>query len=90
MKSLDFADEFTLLNELKCRNFDAFSWLCKEYSEDLLILAYTILGDASLANEKVEKLFIVLWGNNKLGNITLPIHKYLSTELQNLCRSKVI
>ena len=84
MKPFDFTDEFILIEELKCKNLDAFSWLCKEYSEDLLIQAYKIFGDVNVAVEKVGNLFILLWEGNKLDSITLPIDKYLTEGLLNL------
>ena len=84
MQTFDFTDEFILIQELKCKNLDAFSWLCKEYSEDLLMQAYKTFGDVTIAVETVGNLFIALWEGDKLGNITLPIDKYLEEELLDL------
>ncbi len=57
----DFADELALLEELKNKNIKAFAILYKEYSEDLLLFAYTLTGDPAQCHQAVDSLFIELW-----------------------------
>jgi DNA-directed RNA polymerase specialized sigma24 family protein len=89
MKTLDFDEEVKLLNDLKRKNLKAFSRFYSEYSQDLLILAYNLLGDGSLCRKKVDELFTGLWEENKFANIQPPIHNYLYTELRKLCKSSL-
>ena len=89
MKAADFIDEDQLLEDLKKRDISAFAKLYKEYSEDLLILAFTLLGDATQSSQKVDELFVKLWEYNKFESITPPIHHYLYTEIRKACNSPV-
>jgi hypothetical protein len=86
MEPADFEDELVLLEGLKNKSIKAFSALYKEYSEDLLLLAYTILGDPTLSHRAVDKLFIDLWEKQVFTNITPPIHHFLYSELRKNCK----
>ena len=78
-------DEHKLLEELKRKDIQAFARFHSEYSNDLLIFAFTLLEDAPLAIKKVDELFLSMWEENKLDNIELPIYNYLCQELRKLC-----
>lgn len=87
MKTLDFEEEIILLNDLKDKDLKAFSRFYSEFSCDLFVLAYTILGDEPQRRQKVDQLFSDLWDDNKFEDITPPIHNYLYTELWKVCKS---
>lgn len=86
MENADFEDELTLLEGLKNKNVKAFATLYKEYSEDLLLFAYTLTGDPVLCHQAVDNLFIELWEKGKFTLITPPIHHFLYSELRKNCK----
>ena len=86
MKTNYWKNEDLLLEELKNKEIRAFLEFYKEYSEDLLIVAFTLLGDAPQSIQKVDELFTQLWKNNKFGTITPPIHRYLFNEITRACK----
>ncbi|AXY76066.1 hypothetical protein D3H65_19670 [Paraflavitalea soli] len=86
MDHADFEDELTLLEGLKNKNIKAFAALYKEYSEDLLLFAYTLTGDPALCHEVVDGLFIELWEKGDFTQITPPIHHFLYSELRIKCK----
>ena len=86
MKTHDFEDELKLLEGLKQRNIHAFIKLYKDYSEDLLVLAYTLVGDPVLSSRAVDGLFTRLWEEDVFTNINPPIHHFLYSELRNICK----
>ncbi len=88
MKTIDFEDEINLLEKLKHKDVQAFARFYNEYSKDLLILAFTILGDAPASAKKVDELFTHLWEENKFDTIQPPIHNYLYTALRKICNQK--
>ncbi|WP_315818058.1 hypothetical protein [Paraflavitalea speifideaquila] len=70
MDNSDFEDELVLLEGLKSKNIKAFSVLYKTYSEDLLLLAYTLTGDPALCHQVVDNLFIELWEKGTFTQVT--------------------
>jgi DNA-directed RNA polymerase specialized sigma24 family protein len=86
MENPDFEDELVLLEGLKSKNIKAFAKLYKEYSEDLLLLAYTLTGDPALCHQAVDGLFIELWEKGSLTNIVPPIHHFLYSEIRKKCK----
>ena len=88
MKTNDLETEQQLLNKLKSRDIQAFKQFYKEYSDDLLILAFSLLDNASLAIRTVDELFERLWVDAKFDSIDPPIHKFLYAELKKNCRNK--
>jgi hypothetical protein len=84
--NIDFEDEYVLLEGLKNKNVNAFATLYKEYSEDLLLLAYTLVGDAHLCHRAVDALFTDLWEKDVFTHITPPIHHFLYSELRKNCK----
>lgn len=87
MESPDFEDEFVLLEGLKNKDIKAFARLYKEYSEDLLLLAYTLTGDPVLCERAVDKLFTDLWEKGMPATVTPPIHHFLYSELRKNCKT---
>ena len=85
VENTDFRDELALLEGLKRRNVHAFIRLYKEYSEDLLVLAYTLTGDPILSSQAVDMLFTDLWDKGSFTDITPPIHHFLYSELRKYC-----
>ena len=88
MKSTDLETEQALLMKLRNKDIKAFKLFYKEYSDDLLILAYSLLENASLAIRAVDELFEHLWMDAKFEAIDPPIHLYLYTELRKKCENK--
>lgn len=86
MENADFADELELLEELKNKNIKAFATLYKEYSEDLLLFAYTLTGDPAQCHQAVDSLFIELWEKGDFTLITPPLHHFLYSEIRNRCK----
>ena len=86
MENNDFADELVLLEGLKNKNIKAFAKLYKEYSEDLLLLAFTLVNDPLLSNRAVDNLFIALWEKKVFDDITPPLHHFLYSELRKCCK----
>lgn len=88
MKENDIEAEKFLLSRLKSRDIKAFKRLYKEYSDDLLILAYSLLENATLAINAVDELFERLWMDAKFDYIDPPIHRFLSAELRKNCENR--
>ncbi len=86
MDNSDFEDELVLLEGLKSKNIKAFSALYKSYSEDLLLLAYTLTGDPGLCHQVVDKLFIELWEEGGFTEVTPPIHHFLYSAIRRHCQ----
>lgn len=86
MENSDFPDELVLLEGLKNKDIKAFATLYKEYSEDLLLLAYTLMGDPALSHRAVDNLFTDLWEKQVFADITPPIHHFLYSELRKNCK----
>lgn len=86
METTDFEDELKLLDGLKLRNIHAFIKLYKDYSEDLLVLAYTLIGDPALSSRAVDKLFTNLWEQGRFTGIQPPLHHFLYSELRKICQ----
>ena len=82
MQANDIEAEKVLLNKLKSRDIRAFKCFYKEYSDDLLILAYSLLENATLAIAAVDELFERLWIDAKFEYIDPPIHRFLTAELR--------
>lgn len=79
----DFEDEMDLLRRLKSKDVRAFGQFYRTYSEDLLILAFSLLEDAALAMKTVDELFEQLWIEPALfDDVDPPIHRYLYTEVK--------
>lgn len=85
MENTDFEDELKLLEGLKHKNIHAFIKLYKDYSEDLLVLAYSLVGDAALSSRAVETLFTGLWEQGQFANVHPPLHHFLYSELRKIC-----
>jgi hypothetical protein len=85
MKEADFKDEFVLLEGLKDRNIHSYIRLYKEYSEDLLVLAYTLTGDPILASNAVDRLFTALYEKDLFMHVEPPLHHFLYSELRKYC-----
>ncbi|HEX9512951.1 MAG TPA: hypothetical protein VF939_20820 [Puia sp.] len=88
MKANDFEEEKALLTKLKNKEVKAFKHLYKEYSEDLLILAFCLLENVSLAISAVDELFERLWMDATFECIDPPIHHFLYRELRKNCENK--
>lgn len=86
MEIPDFEDEVKLLEGLQHKNVHAFIKLYKDYSEDLLVLAYTLIGDPALSSRAVHKLFTDLWEQGRFTNIHPPLYHFLHLELRKICR----
>lgn len=86
MENTGFEDELALLEGLKSKNIKAYATLYKIYSEDLLLLAYTLTGDPVLCQQTVDNLFIELWEKGTFTHITPPIHHFLYSELRKNCK----
>lgn len=86
METIDFEDEQQLLDGLKHKNIHAFIRLYKDYSEDLLVLAYTLVGDAALSSRAVDRLFTNLWEQSRFTEIRPPLHHFLYSELRKICQ----
>lgn len=89
MESNDYEKERELLRQLANKEIRAFRQFYKEYSEDLLIFAYTLLDNNVMAISVVEELFERLWVESRWDRIEPPIHAYLFGELQKTCMSRI-
>jgi DNA-directed RNA polymerase specialized sigma24 family protein len=85
MQANDIEAEKALLSKLKSKDIRAFKRFYKEYSDDLLILAYSLLENAALAIAAVDELFERLWIDAKFEYIDPPIHRFLTAELRKNC-----
>lgn len=88
MKTDDFEEEKALLTKLKNKEIKAFKHFYKEYSEDLLILAFCLLENVSLATNAVDELFERVWMDATFECIHPPIHRFLYAELRKNCENK--
>ena len=82
--------ERTLLNDLEKRNIRAFMRLYRNYSEDLLIFAYSHLHDRRVAIKTVEEFFEDLWSMAKFTEINPPIYRYLVEQMRSIIEQKSI
>lgn len=73
------------MKALAKRDIKAFVQLYKDYGEDLLILGYSLLGDAREAEETVENLFERLWEEADFESIEPPLYRYLAAEMRKAC-----
>ncbi|MES1159648.1 MAG: hypothetical protein ABUM51_02740 [Bacteroidota bacterium] len=73
---------------MRNRDIKAFKLFYKEYSDDLLILAFSLLENASLAIRTVDELFERLWVDATFESIEPPIHRFLYAELRKNCENK--
>lgn len=85
MDANDYDKERELLKQLENKEIKAFRRFYKEYSDDLLILAYMLLESNTLAIKAVDDLFERLWLEEKFEYIEPPIHKFLVSELHKTC-----
>ncbi|MFT3822371.1 MAG: hypothetical protein QM731_00575 [Chitinophagaceae bacterium] len=86
MDAAEFDKQMELLQRLKNKEVGAFEELSKEYSEDLLLLAYTILKNPEDSAKAVECLFTALWEREQFDDVTPPLHHFLYRELKKCCR----
>ena len=86
MKATDLETEKALLDKLRSRDIKAFKLFYKEYSDDLLIVAFSLLENASLAIRAVDELFERLWMEANFEYIDPPIHRFLYAELRKKLR----
>jgi hypothetical protein len=85
MDANDYEKERDLLKQLGNKEIRAFRRFYKEYSDDLLILAYMLLESNTKAIKAVDELFERLWLEAKFEYIEPPIHKFLVSELHKSC-----
>lgn len=78
-------EEQALLKALAKRDIKAFIQLYKDYGEDLLILAYSMLEDPKKAEQMVDNFFEDLWEKADFEHIELPLYRYLATEMRKAC-----
>lgn len=64
--------------------------LYKNYSEDLLIFAYSRLHDRRMAQKTVEEFFEDLWSMARFTEIDPPIYRYLLGQMRTICEQKSI
>jgi hypothetical protein len=83
----EFEAEKALLKKLELREITAFKRFYKTYSGDLLIFAYCLFEDATLAIKAVDNFFERLWIDANFDNINPPIHRFLYVEFKNQCFS---
>lgn len=81
MKKEDYEAEMALLHELENGSIQAFLRFYKNYSEDLLIVAFCILNDSARSIYIVDLIFENLWREARFVHITIPIHKFLYNQL---------
>jgi DNA-directed RNA polymerase specialized sigma24 family protein len=84
----DLRQERMLLLALEKRNMKAFMELYKNYSEDLLIFAYSYLKDPKLAAKTVDEFFEDLWSTAKFSQVDPPIYKFLIEQIRAICEHK--
>lgn len=89
MDANDYDKERDLLKQLENKEIKAFRRFYKEYSDDLLILAYMLLESNTLAIRAVDELFERLWVEARFEYIEPPIHKFLVSELHKACIVRV-
>ena len=85
MDRKDLNKEKALLKALGRRDINAFEHLCKEYEEDILILAYSLLKDPLAAARTVDQFFKKLWEEANFETVKPPIYKYLVAEFLKAC-----
>ena len=85
MNPKDLYEEKALLQALGRRDIRAFMRLYKDYGEDILILAYSLLQDPRAAARTVDQFFEKLWEEANFETIEPPIYKYLTAEIRKAC-----
>jgi hypothetical protein len=85
MNPKDLYEERALLKALGRRDIKAFIRLYKDYGEDILILAYSLLQDSDEAARKVDQLFERLWEEADFEKVEPPIYRYLAEEMRKAC-----
>ena len=89
MNPKDLYEEKAFLQALGRRDIKAFIRLYKEYGEDVLILAYSILQDAQAAARMVDRFFEKLWEEADFASVNPPIYKYLAEEMRTMCENNL-
>ncbi|MEF9932193.1 MAG: RNA polymerase sigma-70 factor [Bacteroidales bacterium] len=72
-----------LLEELRCGNEKAFKVVFYKYYQDLVMYAYSILGDMHISEDVVQDFFIHFWTNKKYKLINSSIESYLFLSIRN-------
>ena len=85
MDPKDLHEEKALLTALGRRDIKAFKHLYKEYEEDILILAYSLLKDPRAAARTVDQFFEKLWEEANFETVEPPIYKYLVAGILKAC-----
>jgi hypothetical protein len=83
-------EEKMLLTDLEKRNIRAFMRLYRNYSEDLLIFAYSHLHDRRVAIKTVEEFFEDLWSMAKFTEIDPPIYRHLVRQMRTIIEQRPI
>ena len=77
-----------ILQGLKNGDITAFKTLINEYSEDMVILAYSIIGDPVKANDIVSDVLYRLWKDGREKEIETPLSTYLYKQVKFECVKK--
>lgn len=78
-------EEIELLSRLRNRDIKAFKSLVIDYSEDMTLLAFILLGDHVKANDLVGNLLLNLWTDGSLNAVEPPLHLFLFGEVRKAC-----
>jgi DNA-directed RNA polymerase specialized sigma24 family protein len=82
-------DEEKLTERLKRREIQAFKQLVAYYSDDLLLFAYALTGNGSLASEIVAQVLLKVFEEAPTTGIPLPLRPYLQEQVRRACDSSL-
>ena len=77
--------ETELLQQLRQRHIKAFKALVIEYSEDMLLYAYSLTGNAIKANDIVSRILYGILIEGNLEGVEPPLHLYLYGLVRDAC-----
>lgn len=77
-----------IINGIRNRDRDLFSWLFDRYSHTMYLIALDILNDHELARDIVQEAFLKLWEKSDTIDIQTSIKSYLFRTAANLAINK--
>ncbi|HMH22856.1 MAG TPA: hypothetical protein VK563_13815 [Puia sp.] len=77
--------ETELIQQLRQRHIKAFKTLVIDYSEDMLLYAYTLIGSANKSNDIVGRVLYRIQTDGNLEGVEPPLHLYLYGLVKDAC-----
>jgi hypothetical protein len=78
-------DDIEILQQLRNRDIKAFKRVCCDHSENMTMLAFSVLQDIRKADQVVDDVLFSLWNHTDLSTVTVPIQQFLYVQVLKFC-----